>query len=118
MDVFNNLFVNNAQGLAIPLAQVAGLKLETSPLSINHQEKKRVISVSAFVKKGYLVDRVIADVVKQMDGVALPAGFSYEMGGEVESRQESFGGFLSIIIITVFLFVAVLIPSSKHLKVR
>ncbi|WP_295124722.1 efflux RND transporter permease subunit [uncultured Chitinophaga sp.] len=116
MDVFNNLFVNNTQGAAVPLSQVAGLKLETSPLSINHQEKKRVISVSAFVKKGYLVDRVIADVIGKMDKTILPAGYSYEMGGEVESRNNSFSGFTSIIIVTVFLFVAVLILEFKTFK--
>ncbi|UYQ94101.1 efflux RND transporter permease subunit [Chitinophaga horti] len=116
MDVFNNLFVNNTQGTAVPLSQVADLRLETSPVSINHQEKKRVVSVSAFVKKGFLVDRVVADVMGKMDNTALPAGYSYEMGGEVESRQESFGGFMSIIIVTVFLFIAVLILEFKTFK--
>ncbi|HXS35980.1 MAG TPA: efflux RND transporter permease subunit, partial [Flavipsychrobacter sp.] len=36
LDVFNNLYVNNSQGTAIPISQVADLKLETSPLNINH----------------------------------------------------------------------------------
>lgn len=116
LDVFNNLFVNTAQGVAVPLSQVAGLKLETSPLSINHQEKKRVISVFAFVKKGFLVDRVIADVEAKMDKTALPAGYSYEMGGEVESRKNSFDGFTSIIIVTLFMFIAVLILEFKTFK--
>ena len=31
------------------------------------------------------------------------------MGGEVESRKESFGGFEKVIIVTIFLFIAVLI---------
>ncbi len=109
MAAFENLFVNNSQGLAIPLSQVADLTLESGPLKINHQEKKRVVSVSAYVQKGFLVNRVIDEVVQQMDAFSLPAGYSYEMGGEVETRQDSFGGFLSIIIITVFMFVAVLI---------
>ncbi|GAA0546670.1 efflux RND transporter permease subunit [Chitinophaga japonensis] len=109
LDVFRNLYVNNTQGKAYPLGQVAELKLEASPVNINHQEKRRVVSVKAFVQKGFLVDRVISDVTGKMDQVALPAGYSYEMGGEVESRENSFGGFMSIIIVTVFLFVAVLI---------
>jgi multidrug efflux pump subunit AcrB len=109
LDVFNNLYVNSRNGKAYPLNQVADLKMETSPLSINHQEKRRVVSVTAFVQKGFLVDRVINDVIAKMDGMKLPAGYSYEMGGEVESRQDSFGGFMSIIIVTIFLFVAVLV---------
>jgi multidrug efflux pump subunit AcrB len=109
MDVFNNLYVNNNMGVAIPVGQVSTLKLETSPQVINHQEKKRVVSIKASVKKGFLVDRVINNVVKKMDNLVLPAGYSYEMGGEVESRKDSFGGFSSIIIMTVFLFIAALV---------
>ena len=109
LDVFNNLYVNNNQGVAVPVGQVSALKLQTSPQVINHQEKKRVISVKASVKKGFLVDRVIRQVTSQMDKMVLPAGYTYEMGGEVESRKDSFGGFTSIIIVTVFLFIAALV---------
>ncbi|SIN83823.1 efflux RND transporter permease subunit [Chitinophaga niabensis] len=109
LDVFNNLYVNNLQGKAIPLSQVAELKMETSPVHINHQEKRRVVSVKAFLQQGFLADRVITDVISRMDAMALPVGYSYEMGGEVESRKQSFGGFQNIIIVTVFLFIAVLI---------
>jgi multidrug efflux pump subunit AcrB len=38
------------------------------------------------------------------------------MGGEVESRNNSFGGFGSIIIVTVFLFIAVLILEFRTFK--
>jgi multidrug efflux pump subunit AcrB len=44
-----------------------------------------------------------------MNQMKLPDGYTYEMGGELESRNESFGGFAKVIIITVFLFIAVLI---------
>ncbi|MDB5149241.1 MAG: multidrug transporter AcrB, partial [Mucilaginibacter sp.] len=43
-------------------------------------------------------------------------GYSYEMGGEVESRNNSFGGFMSIILVTVFVFVAVLVLLFKTFK--
>ncbi len=115
-DAFRNLYINNAQGNAIPLNQVADLKLEASPAVINHQEKKRVVSVQANVQKGFLVSRVIDDVVAKMNAMQLPAGYSYEMGGEVESKQNSFGGFLNIIIVTVFLFIAVLILEFKTFR--
>ena len=116
LDVFNNLFVNNNLGVAIPLSQVATLKLETSPLNINHMEKKRVVSVKANVQKGFLVDRVITDVIDKMDKLQLPKGYSYEMGGEIESRKDSFGGFTTIIIITVFMFIAMLVLLFRTFK--
>lgn len=116
LDMLTDLMVNNNQGAALPLSQVAELKLEASPLNISHQEKRRLVSVKAFVQKGFLVDRVINDVEDRMDHFNFPAGYSYEMGGEVESRNNSFGGFGSIIIVTIFLFIAILILEFRTFK--
>lgn len=116
LDDLNNLYVNTYSGAAIPLSQIATMNLETSPVTINHNEKRRVVSVKANVQKGFLVDRVINDVIAQMDKMPMPSGYNYEMGGEVESRKESFGGFTTIIIVTIFLFIAVLILEFKTFK--
>jgi multidrug efflux pump subunit AcrB len=112
----DNLFVNNRHGAAIPLEQIAGLKLETSPLSIDHYNKNRMVSVSAFVQKGFLNDKVITEVIAKMNNTKLPLGYSYMMGGDVEASNESFGGLGTIIIVTVFLFIAVLILMFKTFK--
>jgi multidrug efflux pump subunit AcrB len=54
LEVFDNLYVNNVQGTAIPLSQVASARLQTSPVSISHLNKNRLVSVSSFVEKGFL----------------------------------------------------------------
>lgn len=112
----SNLFVNTHQGAAVPLEQIASLKLEASPLSINHYNKTRMVAVSAFVQKGYLNDEVIRDVVSKMNAFKLPQGYSFMMGGDVEASNESFGGLGTVIIITVFLFIAVLVLMFKTFK--
>lgn len=111
-----NLFVNNRTGAAVPLEQIAGLKLEASPLRIDHYNKNRMVSVSAFVQKGFLNDKVISDVVAKMKSARLPEGYSFMMGGDVEASNESFGGLGTIIIVTVFMFVAVLVLMFKTFK--
>ncbi len=116
LDAFKNLYINNYRGTAIPLAQLSTLKFVSSPPIINHWDKVRTVSVSAFVKEGYLNDNVIKAVVREMDGVKLPEGFSYEMGGEVAQRKESFGGLTDVIIATIFLFIAVLLLEFKTYK--
>jgi len=112
----DNLFINTSQGASVPLEQIASLKLESSPLSINHYNKVRMVSVSAFVQKGRTNDEVISDVLEKMQNLKLPEGYSFMMGGEVEATQESFGGLGPVIIVTVFLFVAVLILMFKTFK--
>jgi multidrug efflux pump subunit AcrB len=109
LEVFDNLYVNNVQGTAIPLGQVASVRLQTSPVSISHLNKNRLVSVSSFVEKGFLNNEVIAETEKNLEKIPLPAGYHFEMGGEVESKNESFSGFGTIILVTIFFFVAVLI---------
>lgn len=116
VEVFDNLFINNVAGKAVPLSDLASLHLETSPLNINHLNKIRTVSVSSFAQKGYLNNNVIDAVIKEMDKMKLPPGYSYNMGGELESRNESFGGFGNIIIITIFFFIAVLVLEFRTFK--
>jgi multidrug efflux pump subunit AcrB len=112
----DNLFVNTRAGAPVPLEQIASLKLETSPLSIDHYNKTRMVSVSAFVEKGFLNDEVIRNVTQGMEKLTLPDGYSFMMGGEVEASNESFGGLGLIIIVTVFMFIAVLVLMFKTFK--
>jgi len=116
LDVFKTLFVENVMGKAIPLTQFAHLELESSPLSINHLDKTRMVSISAFVNKGYLNDEVIKMVMDKMDQFSLPSGYTFQMGGEYETRQESFSGFTIIIILTIFLFIGILLLEFKTFK--
>ncbi|MDP2039047.1 MAG: efflux RND transporter permease subunit [Ignavibacteria bacterium] len=116
LSALENLYVNNLQGKPIPLPQVASFHLESSPVQIDHYNKTRMTAITAHVKKGYLNDNVIQDVITKMDKKKLPEGFHYEMGGELESRQESFGGFGAVIIVTLFLFVIVLVLEFKTFK--
>lgn len=116
LNSFNNVFVNNQLGAAIPLEQIAELKLETSPLSIDHYNKVRMVSVSSFVEKGVLNETVINEVISKMENFKLPEGYSFVMGGDVEASQESFGGLGTVILVTVFMFIAVLILMFKTFK--
>jgi multidrug efflux pump subunit AcrB len=110
------VFVDNVAGTSIPLTQLANLEFEESPSNIYHQDKIRTVSVNSFVKKGYGNDEVIKSVIEQMEEFQFPDGYYYEMGGEVESREMAFGGFGTIIMITVFMFIAVLILEFKTIK--
>nr|WP_287936825.1 efflux RND transporter permease subunit [Algoriphagus sp.] len=116
LETFDNLYVNNQQGAGIPISQIADLSFESSTLSIDHYNKTRAVSISAFVDQNFLTDRVIGDVISKMDQLVLPEGYAYKMGGEYETRQESFAGFNTVIIVTVFLFIAVLILLFKTFK--
>ncbi len=110
------VYINTASGASVPLSHIAKLSFDAGPLSINHLNKTRTVSVTAFVDQGFLADDLIQETIKRFSGVKLPAGYQFEMGGEFESRKESFDGFNTIILITVFLFIAVLVLLFKTFK--
>jgi multidrug efflux pump subunit AcrB len=108
-DVFDKLFVNSMVGQAIPLRQLARVGFETSPNLIRHYDKARYATVTAFVKSGFLYEAVNEEVIKQLDRLDFPEGYHYQAAGELENKQESFGGIETIILITIFGFIAVLV---------
>jgi len=116
LSIFDQIYVNNVQGDAILLNQLASVELEKAPSAISHIDKKRVVYVNSFVQPGVTNSTVINDVNDQMGKMTLPDGYHYEMGGEVESRNESFGGFSKVILFTVFLTTAVLLLEFKTFK--
>jgi multidrug efflux pump subunit AcrB len=115
-DMFDKLQINSITGQAIPLKQVATVEFETSPNLIRHYDKARFATVTSFVKSGYLYEEVTNEVIKKLDAFPFPDGYSYEAAGEVENKKESFGGLSTIILITVFGFIAVLVLEFGNFK--
>jgi len=117
LNVLSDLFVNNALGDAIPLKQVANVDFETSPTSINHFNKNRFIKITSSTKKDVLANEVLTDVVPKLNQIDMPPGYYFKLSGEAESEDDAFGGgFVTVILLTVFLFVAVLILQFKTFK--
>jgi multidrug efflux pump subunit AcrB len=109
MDVFQKMFVANQMGNLVPLSQLATVGFETSPNRINHYDKDRYITISAFIKSDAQTTQVTTEAIKKLATIKLPKGYTFKMAGEVERASESFGGLGTIIIITIFGIVAVLI---------
>jgi multidrug efflux pump subunit AcrB len=114
--VFDKLYVTSMGGHAIPLRQVATVEFETSPNLIRHYDKIRFATVSSFVKSGYLYDDVNNATIKALNTFPFPPGYSYVAAGEIENKQESFGGLGTIIMITIFGFIAVLVLEFGNFK--
>jgi len=116
LETFEPIYVYNNQGKGVPLSQIADLKFESSTLTIDHYNKNRSVSVSSFVDANHLTDRVLGEAMTKLNQITLPEGYRLTLGGEYETKQESFAGFNTIIILTAFLFIAVLILLFRTFK--
>jgi multidrug efflux pump subunit AcrB len=117
LDVFKNLFVNNVVGTPVPLCQLATVEFETSPTTVNHFNKTRFAKITSYTQKNVLANNVLKDIVPKLNALKMPQGYYYKLSGEAESEDDAFGGgFITVILLTVFLFVAVLILQFKTFK--
>ncbi len=114
--VFDKIYVNSVTGASIPLKQLAQVEFRTSPNGVNHYDKNRYTTVTSFLKTGYNTTIVTAELLKKIDKMPFPKGYSYKAAGEVEAKQESFGGLGTIILVTVFGLLGILILEFKTFR--
>jgi multidrug efflux pump subunit AcrB len=117
LDAFKNLYVNNVQGVPVLVSQIATIAFETSPTAINHFNKSAFAKVTSLTKENVLANDVLKDVVPQLNQLKMPPGYYYKLSGEAESEGDTLGGnFLSVILLSTFLFIGVLLLQFKTFK--
>jgi multidrug efflux pump subunit AcrB len=116
MSVFNDIYIPAANGAQIPLNQLADIRFESSANRIQHYGTNRYTPVSAFVTDGFLVPEVQADFLSKLEKIKFPPGYSYQIGGSQEQQSETFGGLGTIIIITIFGILAILVLEFRTFK--
>jgi multidrug efflux pump subunit AcrB len=112
----DRLYVASAGGALAPLAQVAAVGFERAVPEIQRYNRERTVTVSSNVRTGFNTDRVTKGILGRMEGLNLPAGYRIVAAGEIESRQHSFGGVGSAVIVAVFLIVAILVLEFKTFR--
>ena len=108
-EALSRLFIPTSAGGLTPLGQVTSPSFEVSPTEIQRYDKARTVTVTSWVRTGFNTDRVTKDALGRLEALELPPGYALQPAGEIESRQESFGGMGSAIIIAVFAILAVLV---------
>ena len=109
----SDITIVNQLGESIPLGQFVEIKLQKGRTDFFHYQKLRMARVSADAAQGYSVQEITSEVVNYLDNYELPAGMYYILGGEEESRQESFAGLSQIMLITAIGIFAILVLQFK-----
>ncbi len=116
LDLLDKIYVGSMTAGYVPLAHVATQEFQSSPTKIDHYDQVRSVTVMADVQTGFNVDRVTKEALGKIDAMKLPQGYRIQAAGEIESRQESFGGFGSALLIAFFGMFVVLILEFKTFK--
>jgi multidrug efflux pump subunit AcrB len=110
---FEKIYVTSFAGKQIPLRQLASVEFQESPSLISRYNLDRTALITADIRKGYSLDHIMNPVLKRLDDYNFPSGYGYYIGGELQSRQESFGGMQVAIIIALISIFAVLVLQFK-----
>jgi multidrug efflux pump subunit AcrB len=112
----DRLYVASNGGRLTPLRQVADVRFEADVPEIRRVDRERAVTVSSFVRTGYNTDRVTRAALATLGSTRLPAGYRLVAAGEVESREESFGGIGTAVIVATFLILAVLVLEFRTFR--
>lgn len=89
MERIKDLMIDTPDGGKIPLTEVAEVKSTTGPNTINRENVKRKIVVSANAS-GRDLRSVVNDIQARIDNnIKLPEGYHIEYGGQFESEQSA-----------------------------
>jgi len=117
LQMFDKVYVTSMSGSLVPLKNIAELSLKPSASIIRHFNKERYALVSCFAQNGVNISRLTDDILNDIaTQVPMPDGYRVIAAGERESSQESFGGLGTIIILTVFGLLAILILEFRTFK--
>jgi hydrophobe/amphiphile efflux-1 (HAE1) family protein len=105
-----NIKIYGSTGQAIRVKDVGSVVEYFSPPSIEHEDRQRVISVTASLYGAALGD-VVQEINKILDDMEFPAGISVSIGGAAEEQAESFAD-LGILLVLIVLLVYIVMATQ------
>jgi multidrug efflux pump subunit AcrB len=117
IDNFNRINITSFSGALVPLKNVASISFKPSASVIRHFNKERYALVNSFIQPGFNTENLTDEILEKINKeVKLPEGYRVIAAGERASREESFEGLGTIIILTVFGLLSILILEFKTFK--
>ena len=113
INALSDVHITSLTGQQIPLMQVVNAQFTKGQTDYFHYQKLRMAKVSADAASGYSIQLLTQEFVQYLDEYNLPMGMYYSLGGEEESRQESFAGLTQIMLITAIGIFAILVLQFK-----
>ena len=103
----------------VPLGSLATLKLSPEIATIPHYNGQRLNEVQAYISAGVLPAKVLEDFQQKLleARFELPAGYSYEFGGETEERDAAIGSLMANVGVLFVMMVATLVLSFRSFRI-
>ena len=109
----DKLFVRTAEGIQIPVSEVATIELVNGPLQINRDATKRRIVIGVNVRDAD-IQKVVRTIQETLDKhIKLEPGYYFEYGGQFENLQNAIDTLTIVIPVALSLILLLLFFSFK-----
>ncbi|WP_455638667.1 CusA/CzcA family heavy metal efflux RND transporter [Parabacteroides sp.] len=109
----DKLFVRTAEGIQIPVSEVATIELVNGPLQINRDATKRRIVIGVNVRDAD-IQQVVSQIQDTLDkNIKLNPGYYFEYGGQFENLQNAINTLLIVIPVALALILLLLFFAFK-----
>ncbi|MEG2329286.1 efflux RND transporter permease subunit [Anaerorhabdus sp.] len=105
----------NKETEEIELSEIATVENRTGMSSINRENSRRYITVSATIKDGYNVALVSRDVEKLLDTSHIPSGVELEFAGENETIMETMIVLVQMILLAIAFIYMIMVAQFQSL---
>jgi multidrug efflux pump subunit AcrB len=109
LEDIQKIYVKSLTGEMIPVRQLISVEFKEAPGIVSHYNMSRDATITGDIEKGYQLDDIIEELDVKISSFDWPNGYTYKYTGELESREESFGGMARASIIAVLAIFAILV---------
>jgi cobalt-zinc-cadmium resistance protein CzcA len=111
----NKFFIRTADGIQIPVTELAQVELVSGPLQINRDATRRRIVTGVNVR-GADIQQVVEKIQSVLDeNIKLKPGYYFEYGGQFENLQNAINTLLIVIPIALLLILLLLFFAFRNL---
>jgi multidrug efflux pump subunit AcrB len=105
---FPQTLIRTGEGKLIPLASVAQMTRTNGQSELLRENLRSMASISGRLE-GRDLGSAVSEIQTELQKLKLPVGYSYEVGGQYESQQQSFRELLIVFGIAVILVFTILV---------
>ncbi|MBR6805846.1 MAG: efflux RND transporter permease subunit [Bacteroidaceae bacterium] len=97
------------------LAELADIRRDVAPKEIFRRNQSRIAKVTANLEEGYTLSQVSEELRTALAAIELPANYNINITGEEEKREESMGGLIFALVLSVVLVYMVMASQFESL---
>lgn len=111
---FDNMVITSGEQ-KFRLSELVDIRPDVAPKEIYRRNQNRIAQVTANLEEGYSLSEVATVIREELKDFELPVNYSINVTGEEEKRQESMGGLVLALVLSVILVYMVMASQFESL---